>query len=261
VVHGGVGVIVLVSDLATTALKASGILGIGQSAQPDDLSTFLDLLRALIGQWQKKRFLVFVEQTVELPASTGALSYSIGPGCDFDVNGRPDRISRAFIRIIQGMPPNLVDIPIEVLDSREDYVAISVKTLETMPATVYYESGFPTGRVYFWPVPPASMYGLFLVVKVPLPTYVSTADPLNLPDEYIDALIWSMCVRMQMAYGLQARPDHVAQAALAINTLRQANAQIPQLAVPAPLRNRGEGFSLVGSGLGRAFILDQGAVL
>jgi hypothetical protein len=81
-------------------------------------------------------------------------------------------------------------------------------------------------------VPPAGMYGLYLIVKMPLPTYVSVANPLNLPDEYIDALIWSMAVRMQMAYGLPARPDHVTQAALAMNTLRQANAQIPGLLMP-----------------------------
>ena len=248
-------------DLLITVLKASGILGVGQNAQPDDLVTGLDLLRALIAQWQKKRWLVYVEQTVSVGASTGAISYSIGPGCDFNVNGRPDHVSRAFIRIIPGVPPNLVDIPVEVLDSREDYAGISVKTLATMPATVYYESGWPTGEVFFWPVPPAGMYGLYLVVKAPLPTYISTADPLNLPDEYIDALLWSMCVRMQMAYGLQARPDHVAQAAMAINTLRQANAQIPQLAIPAPLRNRHGDAGLVGHGMGRAFILDQGAVL
>jgi hypothetical protein len=249
-----------VGDLLTTVLKASGILGIGQSANPDDLTTGLDLLRALIAQWQKKRWLVYVEQTVEVAASTGAMSYSIGPGCDFDVQGRPDHIARAFIRIIPGMPPNLVDIPVEVLDSREDYAMISVKALETMPATVYYESGYPTGQVYFWPVPPTGMYGLFLVVKVPLPNYISIDNPLNVPDEYIDALLWTMCVRMQMAYGLQARPDQVAAAAMAINTLRQANAQIPQLAVPVPRRLRND-LSLVGAGLGRAFILDQGAVL
>lgn len=248
-------------DLIQAVLLSSGILGIGQSAQPADMSTGLDLLRELIAQWQKKRWLVFVEQTVSVAASTGAQTYSIGPGCDFDVNGRPDHITRAYIRIIPGVPPNLVDIPVEVLDSREDYASISVKTLETMPACVYYESGYPTGQVYFWPVPPAGMYGLYLVVKVPLPTYVSTADPLNLPDEYLSALRWSMCVDMQMSYGLQARPDHVARAAVAMNTLRQANAQIPQLAVPAPLRNRFADTSLVGHGLGRAFILDQGAVL
>lgn len=248
-------------DLINAVLLSSGILGIGQSAQAADLSTGLDLLRELMAQWQKKRWLVYVEQTVSVAASTGAVSYSIGPGCDFDVAGRPDHITRAYIRIIPGVPPNLVDIPVEVLDSREDYASISVKTLETMPATVYYESGYPTGQVYFWPVPPMGMYGLYLVVKLPLPTYVSTADPLNLPDEYISALRWSLCVDMQMSYGLQARPDHVSRATMAINTLRQANAQIPQLAIPAPLRNRFGDVSLVGHGLGRAFILDLGAVL
>jgi hypothetical protein len=226
-------------DLINSVLKVSGILGIGQDANPDDASTGLDLLRALIAQWQKKRWLVFVEQTVSVPASTGAVSYSIGPGCDFDVAGRPDRISRAYIRILPGAAPVLIDLPVAVLDSREDYAMIAVKALETMPAAVYYETGYPTGQVYFWPVPPAGMYGLFLVVKNPLPTYVSLADPLDLPDEYIDALIWTMCVRMQMAYGLQARPDHVAQAAMAMNTLRQANAQIPGLLMP--IRNMGGG--------------------
>jgi hypothetical protein len=250
-----------VGDLLNTVLKASGILGIGQSAMQDDLDTGLDLLRALIAQWQKKRWLIYVEQTVSVPTSTGAVSYSIGPGCDFDVAGRPDHISRAYVRIVPGVPPNLVDIPIEVLDSREDYAMISVKTLETMPATVYYESGYLTGLLYFWPVPPAGQYGLYVIVKVPLPVYGSINDPLNVPDEYIDALLWSMCGRMQMSYGLQARPDHVAQAAMAINTLRQANAQIPQLAVPAGLGRLRNDLSLVGHGLGRAFILDQGAVL
>jgi hypothetical protein len=91
------------------------------------------------------------------------------------------------------------------------------------------------------------MYGLFLVVKNPLPTYVSVADPLNLPDEYIDALIWTMCVRMQMAYGLQARPDHVAQAAMAMNTLRQANAQIPGLLMPIRNMAGGSGVAALSS--------------
>lgn len=236
-----------VGDLLTTVLKSSGILGIGQSAMPDDLSTGLDLLRALIAQWQKKRWLVFVEQTVSVAASTGAQSYTIGPGCDFDVNGRPDHISRGYIRILASAAPHLVDVPIDVVDAREDYAMISIKTLGTIPALVYYESGYPTGQIFFWPVPPASQYGLFLVLKVPLPTYVSTADPLNLPDEYIEALIWSMCVRMQMSYGLQARGDHVAAAKQAMNTLRQANAQIPQLAAPIGMVGRASSVAALSS--------------
>jgi hypothetical protein len=240
-------VINTVGDLATTVLKASGILGIGQSAMPDDLSTFLDLLRALIAQWQKKRWLVFVEQTVSVPASTGAMTYSIGPGMDFDVAGRPDHIMRAYVRIITGVSPNLVDVPITVIDAREDYALISIKALETFPVAVFYESGYPTGQVYFWPVPPAGQYGLFLVLKVPLPTYVSTADPLNLPDEYIEALIWSMAVRMQMSYGLQARPDQVAAAKQALNVIRNANVQIASLPMPVGSMLRSSGAAALSS--------------
>lgn len=250
-----------VGDLLNTVLKVAGILGVGQTAVPDDLNTGLDLLRALIAQWQKKRWLVFVEQTVSVANSTGATTYSIGPGCDFDVNGRPDHISRAYVRIIPGVPPNLVDIPIEVFDALEDYSAISIKTLQTIPAAIYYESGYPTGQIYVWPVPPAGQYGIYLVLKLPLPTYISLSDPLSLPDEYTDALIWTMAVRMQMSYGLQARPDHVAAMRVAINTIRLANTQIPQLGMPAPVGRIRSDLSLVGHGLGRAFVLDMGAVL
>ena len=45
------------------------------------------------------------------------------------------------------------------------------------------------------PVPPAAAYGLYLTVQAPLPTYSTLVDPLNLPTEYYEALIWSLCVR------------------------------------------------------------------
>lgn len=247
-------------DLITFALRAAGIIGVGQTAAAEDSYTGLDFLRMLIAQWNRQRWLSYVEQEVAVASSTGAQSYTIGPGMDFNC-ARPDYITAAYARIIPGSPPNLVDVPLTVLMSREDYAQISIKTLETFPAFVFYESGYPTGRIYVWPVPPAGMYGIYLSVKAALPTYTTLTDPLNLPDEYLEALVWSMCVRLQMAYGLPARQDHAAAMTRAMQTLRQANTQIPQLAIPAPLGRIRYDASLVGAGLGRAFILDQGAVL
>src|SRR5262245_22347181 len=206
----------------------------------------------IIAEWQKKRWLVYVQQEVSVAASTGAQYYTIGPGQEFDC-ARPDHISAAYFRIIQGNPQNLVDIPVEILQSREDYAAISVKTLETIPSALFYDSGYPTGRLYWWPVPPANMYGLFVTVKSPLPTYAALPDPVNLPDEYHPALIWSLAVRMQISYGLPGNPAHVNAMREAMNTLRQANMQVPQLAIPAPLGRTWGDFSLIGRGLGRAF--------
>lgn len=246
-------------DLIEFALRASGILGIGQTASAEDANTGLEFLRNLIAQWQRKRWLTIVDQEVSVAASTGASSYTIGPGGDFNC-ARPDHIAAAYIRIL-GTTPNLVDIPIEVILAREDYARVSVKSLITMPAVVWYESAWPIGNLHWWPIPPANQYGLFVVIKGPLPLYSTLTDALNLPQEYYEALLWSLCVRLQMAYGLPARPDHAQAMNQAMNTLRQANAQIAEAPIPAALLPTFKGLSMVGPGLGRAFILDQGAVL
>jgi len=249
-----------VGDLIDFSLRVSGIIGVGQTAMAEDANTALDWLRMIISEWQRKRWLTYVQQEVSVAASTGDQYYTIGPGQQFDCY-RPSHIAAAYIRIIPGSPPNLVDIPIAILNSREDYAQISVKTLETIPSYVFYDSGWPVGRLYWWPVPPANMYGLYVTVMSPLPTYAALTDPLSVPPEYLPALTWSLAVRMQLSYGLPANLAHVAAMKMSLNTLRQANVQVPQLAVPAPLGRLRDDLSLVGKGLGRAFVLDQGAVL
>lgn len=246
-------------DLITFVLRASGINGIGQTPSAEDSNTGLQMLVNLIAQWQKKRWLTYVLQEVSVPSSTGEQSYTIGPAQQFDC-ARPDYIAAAFVRIL-GTNPTLVDYPIDVIDSREEYSRIAVKTLQTMPAAVFYESGWPTGRLWWWPVPPAAQYGLYINVKSALPSYRMLTDPIGLPPEYLEALVWSLCVRMQMAYGLPARPDHAMAMNQALQVIRQANTQIPEMQMPAGLAHWHGDFSMVGKGLGRAFILDDGPVL
>lgn len=247
-------------DMIAFALRASGILGVGQTASAEDATTGLQLLVDLVAEWQRRRWLVYALQEVSVPSSTGAQFYTIGPGQDFDC-ARPASIKAAYVRILTGATPNLVDTPVEIVASREEYAMISVKTLETIPAIVFYDTQWPIGRVYWWPVPPGGMYGLYLEVQAPLPAYGSLVDPLNVPPEYYEAIRWALAVRMQLSYGLQPPPGHVAAMNQALQVLRAANAQIPQLAIPVPMSRLRADASLVGPGLGRAFILDQGAVL
>jgi hypothetical protein len=83
-------VIETTGDLVTFVLRASGINGVGQSPLAEDSNTCLDWLRALIAQWQRKRWLNWslIETSF---VSTGANSYTIGPGGDFDTP-RPDKL-------------------------------------------------------------------------------------------------------------------------------------------------------------------------
>ena len=247
-------------DLVQFVLRAVGINGVGQTPLAEDANVCLDMLRMLIAQWQRKRWLIWNEQEVSKVA-TGANYYTIGSGQDFDV-ARPDKIHAAWCRMQPFGGPNPVDIPLSIIEAKEDWATITIKDLKSIPAAVFYDSSFPIGRVYFWPVPPASAYEMHLVVKATLPVYTSLTDPLNLPDEYIEALLWSLSVRMAMIYGLPARPDHLQAMKQAINVIEMANSQIPLLSMPAALSgHRGDVSSWQGRGLNQAWIVGGSSVL
>jgi hypothetical protein len=248
-------------DLITFVLRASGINGVGQTPLAEDSNTGLEFLRMLIAQWQRKRWLIWNEQELSV-VSTGAQWYTIGPGQDFD-SARPDKLHAAWCRLQPFGGPMPVDLPLTIIEAKEDWAAIGIKDLKSLPAAVFYDSSFPIGRITFWPVPIAAQYEMHIVVKASLPTYTTLTDPLDLPDEYLEAVLWSLCVRMQMAYGLPARPDHVAAMKVAMNTIKLANTQIKLLSMPAAVVGRGGGdvSSWVGRGLNHAWTLGGGCVL
>ena len=248
-------------DLIQFVLRSVGISGVGQTPLAEDANTCLDFMRMLIAQWQRKRWLIWHEQEVSKVA-TGNNFYTIGQGQDFDT-ARPDKIHAAWCRMMPFGGPNPVDIPLGIIEAHEDWAGITIKDLKSLPSAVFYDSSFPIGRVHFWPVPPAGIYEMHLVLKGSLPVYTTLTDPLALPDEYMEALMWSLCVRMAMAYGLPARPDHVGAMRVAMNTVMMANAQIPLLSMPAALSGHrgGDVSSWVGRGLNRAWVVGSEAVL
>jgi hypothetical protein len=146
--------------------------------------------------------------------------------------------------------PNAVDLALNIIQAKEDWAKTTIKDLHSLPAHVFYDSAFPIGRVYFWPVPSGSQYEMHLVTKATLPVYTSLYDPLGLPDEYIEALMWSLCVRMQMAYGLPARQDQVGAMRQAINVIQMANTQIGLLHMPSISGRGGDVSNWMGGGGG-----------
>jgi hypothetical protein len=192
-------------------------------------------LSAMWAQWQQKRWLTYVLAETVLTA-TGATTYTIGPGGAFNV-ARPDRLEAAFVRLPATSPA--VDYPIQIIDSREDYNGIALKTFQAWPYAVFYESTYPLGILHFWPVPMSGAYELHVFSKGALPTYAAETDPLNVPAEYLEAMIYSLVVRLEINYGQDPKPAHVMAMKAAMNTIRQSNVQLQTARMPGGLPGMG----------------------
>jgi hypothetical protein len=146
--------------------------------------------------------------------------------------------------------PQFIDFPMAIITAREEYNRIAVKGLSVFPSAVFYDGAFPSGNLFWWPVPPQGQFELHITTKSVLPPFANLTDPLDaLPPEYLEALIWSMCVRLQMTYGDPVNPAHVAAMNAALSVLRMANMQIPEAFVPT-FGRRGSGGMAAGSSPG-----------
>lgn len=226
-------------DLIHLCLKTAGVVGVGQTPDFEDTNDVFTLLNSMLGQFTRERFLVYHLIDVSF-ISTGALSYSVGIGGNFNIP-RTDRLEAAYARLLPVSASQPFDYPLSIIDSREDYSAITLKKLTTFPTSVFYDSGWPLGQAYIWPVPQNEQFELHLIVKETLPEFPTLTTPISLPPEYKDMLIWNLSVRIRPLYQLPPDPTCVALAKNSLAVLRTANAQIAQLKMPAAVMNAAHG--------------------
>lgn len=225
-------------DIVTAALKLANVVGTGQTANAEDNNDAWAMLQWMLQEWERKRWLVFVLSTYA-KVSTGAQSYTVGPGGDIDTGAqsvRPDKLESAYLRQLVNSQPNQIDYPLEILGAREDYNKIALKSLSSFPSTIYYEASWPLGRIYPWPVPQATIYGLNCTFKAQLPyKFANLATKFtSIPFEYYNAMIFNLALRLRAMYGIQSYAGDTLPglAKDSLNTLRGANTQISRLSIP-----------------------------
>lgn len=217
------------------ALRAIGVLGTGQTALPEDYEDAFSALNAMLAQWTQQRWLVY--RLIDVAkVSTGAISYTVGPGADFDTP-RPDRLEAAFFRQYVSSQPNKVDFPLRLIQAREEYNRIALKDLTSWPTAIWYDPAFPIGVVYPWPVPQASIYEIHLTLKVLLAEFSSYVQSLNMPSSCIRAVWTNLSLELSLIYpGSVVSPNLAGVARAALQTIRDSNMQIPRLLMPPGLR-------------------------
>jgi len=225
-------------DLINLSLFSAGIVGTGQTASAQDVNNSFALLNYMLSEWQRKRWIVW--HLVDLAVvSNGSTSYTVGPGGNINVAQRPDRLEAAYLRQLVAAPPFQVDFPIQILEAREDFARISLKELTSFTRYMWYDAAYPTGAIYPWPLPNATIYELHILIKEQLSQFTALNQSFNLPLEYENAVHWNLTDRLVTAYQAPLSPDQVNKiermAKSSLNTIRKANTQIARLTMPPNL--------------------------
>ncbi len=237
-----------VSTLLANALQDGGILGLDESLEAEVLNKAFRHANWLLAQWARKRWLVYRIQDYSF-VSNGSMNYPVGNiGANvvgINMNPRPDRLEYAFVRFLQQTNPgNLqVDIPLDIIQSHEDYSRIIVKTVGTLPWRIFYDPEWPLGKLYPWPVPQPSIYEIHVGFKVVLPRFTSVNQPINFPPEYEAALNWCLARRFRVAFQMPPDPEITSLARDGLNVIRLANQAVGVLRMPRYLRNRNRAYS------------------
>ena len=224
-----------VGDICTEALREANVTALGQDALPQDITLAWSRLQMLLQEWQRKRWTVY--HLLDFgKISTGATSYTVGPGGAFDTgsgSSRPTKIESAYVRqLINGGLP--VDFPLRVIASREEWSRIALKTLKSFPGQIFLDTGFPFGTLYPNPVPPAEQYELHCLFRAQLPTsFANTSVVLNLPYEYYSAILYNLALRVRAARGLGTYGGDPlpALARSALDTVKGTNVQVDELQI------------------------------
>jgi hypothetical protein len=244
----------LVQDLVSLAMRTSGILGVGQTPLPQDLTDTQNLLIMMMQQWRQKRWLVYRLDWTIFPLEVGKQSYTVGvsgdpPGNDPDVavEGliRPANIQSCYLRQNFGSSPQSfpIDFPMRILGSRQQYDSISLKSLQSWPINVYYDPTITNATLYIWPIPIQTFFSLYIAWQFPIDTAVEGSQAVELTDfvpvETQLALMYNLALMTAVNYKLPPDPALQAAARASLNTLRQTNFAIEPARMPSAIRARG----------------------
>ena len=224
-------------QLINLALKKIGVLAAGQTPLADDITDAFAELNLMLAEWNSQRWLVYHLITQSI-ASTGAQSYTIGPGADINVPLRPNNIESAFFRQ-NNITPLSPDYPLQIVAAREDYNRLRLKSLTAFPQYLFYDSDWPVGTLYPWPLMMGGLYTLFISYKDTLDSIQSTDMQINLPPQYYAAILYNLAARLRPSYQLPMDPTVAALAAASLNVVRGQNAQVRTLRMPGTLTRGG----------------------
>ena len=84
---------------------------------------------------------------------------------------------------------------------RTEYDNLPDKTIQAPPVQVYYDPQITTGELFLWPTPDDVAKVYKITVQQPIEVFDAGTDNIDIPQEWLDYLVYKLAIRRAPAYG------------------------------------------------------------
>lgn len=196
---GSVDFAITRDEIITEALELIGRLASGDTAAAADVTTCAMSLNLMIKSWMADGVKIWKVSEGELTLVASQAAYTLGVGGDLVID-KPIRIVEAR----RNKTSSDIDTPLTAI-SRDEYMRLSNKTLESIPTQFYFQPGLTTSTFTLWPAPgttEASDYTVKISYYSLIEDFDAAADNPDFPIEWGEALAYNLAVRIAAKFGV-----------------------------------------------------------
>lgn len=215
-------------EFIAAALRKIRVAKRGFSVSAEDSENGLEALNAMLGNWSAQELMVPAVTRETLALTAGTNPHTIGAGGTLNT-AQPTDIIAATIR------DSDIDFPVRPY-SVERYQWEDDKLATGRPENLYFSRGASLGSIFFDLVPDAN-YVFILDSMKPLSRITDKTAEYSIGEEYEEAIIYNLAMRLAPEYGKEPSQAVVMIAENALRTIKTNNLgmRVPTLAVDRAL--------------------------
>lgn len=187
---GSIDFNLVTNGIVEEAFDICGIGSEGEAISADQYARAKRSLNLIAKAWSASEHLwLRTTRSVTLLASTA--SYALTP--------KPGRV----LEVRRKVTASAIETPL-MQWSRQEYIDMPNKAVDSIPTAFYYEPQSTTGTLYVWPRPStatAAAISLELTYLRKIEDFDGSADDADMPQEWLRALSYALASELALKYG------------------------------------------------------------
>lgn len=184
-------------NIVDGALRQISSVTPGEPIDGSEASNALTVVNRLLAAFSMEWGLINVITKDTFSLVVGQTSYTIGTGGNFNTV-RPDKIFNQWLfETTSG-----IRYPIDSVSDNQ-YNAITLNTIQSIPKVIYYDPQYPLGIIYIYPTASLTTYQLNLESYKPIAQFSTLTSTMNLPNEYFEELVMLTADELAPEYGYE----------------------------------------------------------